>query len=102
MGKRVFVGNLAFSTTEERLRSEFEKDGRKLSSVSIVQDRETGRSRGFAFVELATDEEAQAMIRDLNGVEIDGRTLNVKEASERASRPAPSGWKGNSSRRDRN
>src|SRR5262245_15042612 len=86
MGKRLFVGNLSFQTTEASLETAFAQDGRKVTSVSVVQDRDTGRSRGFAFVEMATDSDAQAAIKAMNGVDIDGRQLRVNEAEERKPR----------------
>lgn len=91
MGKRLYVGNLAFETTEATLTSAFEQAGRKVSSVSIVNDRDTGRSRGFAFVELASDSDAQAAIKALDGTEVDGRTLRVNEAEERKPRAGGGG-----------
>jgi RNA recognition motif-containing protein len=102
MGKRLYVGNLSFETTEDMLRSEFERDGRKVSELTLMLDRVTGRSRGFAFVEMATDAEAQAAIQATDGLQVDGRALRVKEAEERQSRPAPKGWRGGQEgRRDR-
>lgn len=83
MGKRLYVGNLNYSTTADILRTAFEQDGRKVSDVHIVMDRETGRSRGFAFVEMSTDAEAQAAVTAMNGAKVDGRALKVNEARER-------------------
>lgn len=77
--KRLFVGNISFHTTESELRSLFEETG-EVGSVQIATDRETGRSRGFAFVEMASDEEAEKAIAALNGKEVNGRALNVNEA----------------------
>ena len=68
MGKRLFVGNLPFNTMEDDLVAAFEKDGRKVESAHIMVDRDTGRSRGFAFVEMATEADAQAAIQAMNGV----------------------------------
>ena len=81
--KNIFVGNLDFHATEEALRSLFERYG-VVNSARIMTDRETGRSRGFAFVEMANEAEADQAISALNGYTLDGRTLNVNEA-----RPKP-------------
>lgn len=86
MTKRLYVGNLSFDATEASLTSVFEQDGRKVSSVSIVTDRDTGRSRGFAFVEMVSDKDALAAIESLDGAEVGGRTLRVNEAQERKPR----------------
>jgi RNA recognition motif-containing protein len=83
MGNRLFVGNLPFDVTEAQVRSFIEADNRKARSVKIVTDKETGRSRGFAFVDMDTDEEAQAAISALNGKELGGRQVVVNEAQER-------------------
>jgi len=85
--KSIFVGNLAFGTSEDELRSAFENHG-TVNRVSIMMDRETGRSRGFAFVEMANDEEAAAAIAAVNGSSVGGRALNVNEARPRPERPA--------------
>ena len=82
MGKRLFVGNLAYSTTDQDLRDLFTRVG-TCSSASVLNDRETGRSRGFGFVEMSTDEEAQRAINELNLTELQGRSINVTEARER-------------------
>ena len=79
MAKKVYVGNLSFDTTEDKLRELFAAHGEVVSAV-VVTDRYTGRPRGFAFVEMATDEAAAAAIAALNGQEVDGRQLNVAEA----------------------
>src|SRR4051812_43367772 len=81
--KNLFVGNMSFHTTEDELRSLFEPFG-EITRLQIVTDRDTGRARGFAFVEMANDEEAEKAIAALNGKEFGGRTLNVNEA-----RPKP-------------
>jgi len=83
MGNRLYVGNLSYSTTEESLRAAFEQEGRHVTDVSIITDRMTGQSRGFAFVEMASPADAQAAISALDGRELDGRTLRVSEARER-------------------
>lgn len=86
MGTRVFVGNLSFDVNEDQLRALFEEGGRQVSSVTIVMDRDTGRPRGFGFVEMANDADAQAVIQALNGRQMAGRPLTVNEARERPPR----------------
>ncbi|MFI5402367.1 MAG: RNA recognition motif domain-containing protein, partial [Planctomycetota bacterium] len=83
MSKKLFVGNLPYTTTEDALREIFSGDGRNVSRVTIVTDRDTGRSRGFAFVEMATDEEAQGAVTALNGKDFDGRQLRVDIAHDK-------------------
>lgn len=77
--KNIFVGNLSFGTTEQTLRSMFEAHG-AVSRVSIMTDRDTGRSRGFGFVEMSDPEEGERAIAALNGANVDGRAINVNEA----------------------
>lgn len=79
MAKKVYVGNLSYDTTESSLRELFAAHG-EVVSVNVVTDRYTGRPRGFAFVEMTTDEAAGAAIAALNGQEVDGRQLKVAEA----------------------
>ena len=99
MGKRLFVGNLSFNTMEDELIAAFEQDGRKVESAHIMVDRDTGRSRGFAFVEMGSDADAQAAIQALNGTDLGGRTLKVNEAMERQPRsPGGGGGGGGGSR----
>ena len=86
MGARVYVGNLPFNVDEEQLRLLFAEGGREVLEVKIVTDRDTGRPRGFAFVDMATQEEAQTVINSLNGTEVGGRTLTVSMARERQPR----------------
>lgn len=83
MGRRLYVGNLSYDTTELELREAFGTVG-TVAEAKIVTERETGRPRGFAFVEMSTDQEAQAAIAQLSGRELGGRTLNVNEAQERS------------------
>jgi RNA recognition motif-containing protein len=83
MGKRLYVGNLAYSVTEMDLRSAFEAEGCEVTDVKVVMDRETGRPRGFAFVEMATDEQAVTAIQNLNGRDLQGRAVTINEARER-------------------
>ncbi|MBL8725149.1 MAG: RNA-binding protein [Planctomycetes bacterium] len=91
MGKRLYVGNLSFQTTEHSLSDAFGADGRKVQSVSIMMDRDTGRSRGFAFVEMENDADAQAAIQAMNGADLDGRPLRVNEAEDRKPRAGGGG-----------
>jgi RNA recognition motif-containing protein len=85
MAKRIYVGGLSYGTTSEELRDYFEQIG-PVVSADVVTDRETGRSRGFGFVEMENDADADAAVEQLNGTELDGRTLTVSEARERAPR----------------
>lgn len=94
MGKRLYCGNLPFSATADEVKAMFAEEGRTVTDVHIVTDRETGRSRGFAFVELATDEEAADALRAVDGRMWGGRPLAVKEARDRAPRPAGGGFGG--------
>src|SRR3954471_10705053 len=90
MSTKLYVGNLAFQTTSEELQSLFAQAG-TVESASVVEDRMTGRSRGFAFVEMATKEEAAAAIEQLNGKELGGRALKVNEAKPRENRAGGGG-----------
>jgi RNA recognition motif-containing protein len=83
MGTRLFVGNLNFATTENDLRSLFEGEGFQVNDVTIVTDRETGRPRGFGFVEVGTEDQCRDAISRLDGQELDGRPLRINEARER-------------------
>ena len=85
MSTKLYVGNLAFQTTSEDLQELFAQAG-KVESASVVEDRMTGRSRGFAFVEMSTAEEAAAAIEQMNGREVGGRALKVNEAKPRENR----------------
>jgi RNA recognition motif-containing protein len=80
MAQKLFIGGLAFSTSTERLREVFAAAG-QVESAAVVTDRETGRSRGFGFVEMATAEEADQAITQFNGKNLDGRQLRVEKAS---------------------
>ncbi len=91
--KNIFVGNLDFHTTEEELRHAFEPYG-QIDKVSIMTERETGRSRGFAFVEMTNAEEGDKAITALNGSTIGTRTVNVNEARPREERPKGGGGGG--------
>jgi RNA recognition motif-containing protein len=79
----LYVGNLPFSAEESAVRALFEQNQRKVEDVHLVTDRETGRPRGFGFVEMGSREDADQAIRDLNGYQLDGRPLTVNEARER-------------------
>ena len=86
--KNLFIGNMSFQTTEDELRSIFEPYG-ATTRIQIMTDRDTGRSRGFGFVELTNDEEAAKAITALNGKEVNGRALNVNEARPKPERSGP-------------
>ncbi len=79
MGKKLYVGNLSYDTTSDSLGKAFSAYG-KVDSSEVISDRMTGRSKGFGFVEMGTDQEAQAAIAALNGQDLDGRTVTVNEA----------------------
>lgn len=93
MGKKLYVGNLPFAATEQFLNETFSQCG-KVESVKVITDRDTGRSKGFGFVEMATDEEATAAMNKLNGAECEGRTLTVNEAKPMAPRENRGGFGG--------
>ena len=86
MGLRIYVGNLPFSASEDDVRALFAQNGRDVTEVKLITDRETGRPRGFGFVEMGSGEEAEAAINELNGFEMDGHPLTVNEARERTPR----------------
>lgn len=83
---KLYVGNLSFSTTDSELKDAFSAFG-TVDSVSVINDRETGRSKGFGFVEMNNDEEAKAAIEGMNGKELGSRTLRVSEARPKEDRP---------------
>ena len=94
MGKKLYVGSLSYDTTDESLKEAFSRAG-TVESANVITDKMSGRSRGFGFVEMATDEEAQKAIEMLNGVEVDGRKVTVNEArpmTDRPPRPAGGGF----------
>jgi RNA recognition motif-containing protein len=91
MGTRLYVGNLSYNVTEPELREVFAEEGRNVVEVKIVMDRDTGRPRGFAFVEMGTDDEASKAIQTLTGREVQGRAINVSEARERTPRSGGGG-----------
>lgn len=88
--KNIFVGNLDFGATEEQIRALFERYG-AVDRVSLMTDRETGRSRGFAFVEMANAAEADRAIGELNGYKLNGRAMNVNEARPKGERSGSGG-----------
>ena len=85
---KIYIGNMSFDTTEETVRQAFEAFG-EITSINLISDRDTGRPKGFGFVEMANDEHAKAAIAGLNGTDMGGRTVNVNEA-----RPRPEGGGG--------
>lgn len=91
--KKIYVGNLSYTTSEDALRELFSEHG-EVVSAALVMDRETGRPRGFGFVEMANDNEANAAIEAINGTNIDGRDLTVNEARPRQNRGGGGGGGG--------
>jgi cold-inducible RNA-binding protein len=94
MGTRLFIGNLSYNVTEQELRETFTGEGIELRSVRVALDRETGRPRGFAFVETATDDGAKASIEKLSGRLLQGRAIIVEEAQAKPAGPRPGGFGG--------
>jgi RNA recognition motif-containing protein len=84
MGRKLYVGNLPYSATEQSLREAFSASG-TVDSVSLITDRDSGQSKGFGFVEMATDQEAQAATQAMNGQTLDGRQIKVNEAKPKGS-----------------
>jgi RNA recognition motif-containing protein len=99
--KNIFVGNLSFDATESAVRTIFEEFG-TVDRVNIVTDRDTGRARGFGFVEMANDGEGQKAIAALNGRDLDGRALNVNEARPKENHAGGGGYRGNGGGQRRN
>jgi len=97
MTMKLYVGNLAFQTSSEELQTLFAQAG-TVESVSLIEDRETGRSRGFGFVEMSTKEEGAAAIAQFNGKDVGGRALNVNEAKPREDRGGGGGGRNGGSR----
>jgi RNA recognition motif-containing protein len=93
MGKKLYVGNLPYSVTDDRLREIFSTVG-NVESAKVIIDRDSGRSKGFGFVEMMSDEEAQAAIAQINGMQEDGRAMNVSEARPQAPREGGGGGGG--------
>jgi cold-inducible RNA-binding protein len=100
--KNIFVGNLSFGATEDAVRSMFEAYG-TVDRVSLITDRDTGQARGFGFVEMSNDAEAERAIAELNGRELDGRALNINEARPKTDRGGGGGggYGGGGGRRNR-
>lgn len=90
MAKKLYVGNLSYNTTEDGLRNYFSSFG-AVTSAKIIMDRDTGNSKGFGFIEMSTDEEANAAIAGTNGTEFDGRQLRVNEAMDKPRRERSGG-----------
>lgn len=86
MGTRLYVGNLPFSVTEDEVKQLFAQNGRTVTEVRLIEDRDTGRPRGFGFVEMGSEADAQSAIDELNGEQMGGRALNVNEARDRTTR----------------
>jgi cold-inducible RNA-binding protein len=97
MTMKLYVGNLAFQTSSAELQTLFAQAG-TVESVSLIEDRETGRSRGFGFVEMSTKEEGAAAIQQFNGKDLGGRALNVNEAKPREDRGGGGGGRNGGSR----
>lgn len=93
MGNKLYVGNLGYSVTDQELEQLFSQHG-AVQSAKVIMDRDSGRSKGFAFVEMSTDAEAKAAIEALNGTEIQGRALTVNEARPKEDRPSGGGFGG--------
>ena len=90
MGKKLYVGNLGYGVTDDQLRGMFGPYG-SVQTAQVITDRDTGRSKGFGFVEMASDQEAQAAINGMHGQMADGRALTVNEAKPKESRPRTGG-----------
>lgn len=95
---KIYVGNLSFNSSEQSVEDLFSNHG-QVDEVALINDRDTGRPRGFGFVTMANDDEARAAIEALNGTELDGRTLNVNEAKPREPRSGGGGGRGRGSGR---
>jgi len=93
MGSKLYVGNLSYNSTSSDLEQLFGQHG-TVQSAEVIQDRDTGRSKGFGFVQMGSDQEAQAAISALNGQEVDGRALTVNEAKPREDRGGGGGGRG--------
>ena len=95
MGRKLYVGNLPYSSDQKSLEATFSQCG-TVDSVNVITDRDTGQSKGFAFVEMSSDSEAQKAIQELNGTSIDGREIKVNEAKPKAPRDSRGGGGGGS------
>ena len=96
MGSRLFVGNLSDKATEAELRTKFEADGRKVGEVALIMDRDTGRPKGFAFVQMGSEQDAMTAITALDGKELGGRPMKVSVAKDRPSGGRSDGDRGRS------
>jgi cold-inducible RNA-binding protein len=83
MGTKLYVGNISYDTTEASLRAAFAADGREVREVALIMDRDTGRPKGFGFIQMGSDKDAQAAIAALDGKELDGRAIKVNEAQDK-------------------
>src|SRR5688572_14435740 len=101
MGSKLYVGNLSYNTTGSELEQLFSQHG-TVQSAEVIADRDTGRSKGFGFVQMGSDAEAQAAIAALNGQDHDGRAMTVNEAKPREDRPRKGGFGGGGGRGDGN
>jgi cold-inducible RNA-binding protein len=93
MGKKLFVGNLSFSVTDAQLQTLFSQSG-SVTSAKVITDRDSGRSKGFGFVEMSSDQEATDSIAKFNGMEFEGRALTVSEARPQTTREGSGGGRG--------
>jgi len=93
MGRKLYVGNLPYSADQQSLQETFSQCG-TVDSVNVITDRDTGQSKGFGFVEMSSDSEAQKAIQELNGTSMDGREIKVNEAKPKASRDSRGGGGG--------
>ncbi len=99
MATKLFVGSLSYSVNDDQLSDAFSAVG-QVASAKVITDRDTGRSKGFGFVEMSNDDEAKAAIDQLNGKEIEGRAITVSEARPREDRPRGGGFGGGNGNRD--
>ena len=97
MGRKLYVGNLPYSASQDSLQETFSQCG-TVESVNVITDRDTGQSKGFGFIEMSSDSEAQKAIQELNGKEIDGREIKVNEAKPKAPRGGGGGGGGGGNR----
>jgi RNA recognition motif-containing protein len=100
MGKKLYVGNLPFTATDDSLMDMFQQVG-QVESAKVITDRDTGRSKGFGFVEMSTDQKAEQAITKFNGVDFEGRSLTVNEARPMAPREGGGGGRGSGGGRGR-
>ncbi len=101
MAKKLYVGNLAYSTTQEQIQELFAQAG-EITEITLITDRDTGRPKGFGFVSMATEEGAQEAIKRFNGYQLDSRALTVNEARPREERSGGGSYGGGDRRRDNN